>query len=158
MLTNTLKINIRQMTEADLDQVLAIESSSFPAPWCREHFLHELKARYSFPYIAEVDETVVGYVCLMSLFEEAQILDIAVDPLLRGHGIARMLMEHAVSVVLENGGEVLSLEVRASNIAAIALYERCGFMCAGLRKKYYDGMEDAVLMEKRLSFSTLTVR
>jgi len=158
MLTNTMKINIRPMTEADLDPVLAIESASFPAPWCREHFVNELEARYSFPYIAEVDETVVGYVCLMSLFEEAQILDIAVDPLLRGNGVARLLMDHAVSVALEKGAVVLSLEVRASNVAAIALYERCGFMCAGLRKKYYEGMEDAVLMEKRLSFSTLTVR
>jgi len=146
----TLKINIRPMTEADLEQVLAIETASFSVPWSREHFVNELEAHHSFPYIAELGNCAAGYVCLMSLFEEAQILDIAVDHLLRGQGIARMLMDHAISVALEKGAEVLSLEVRASNIAAITLYERCGFLRTGLRQRYYEGRDDAVLMEKRL--------
>ena len=138
------------MKDSDLEQVLAIESVSFPVPWTREHFIGELEARYSFPYVAEADEYIVGYVCMMSLFEEAQILDIAVDPLRRGHGIARMLLDHAISVAREQGAEVLALEVRSSNVAAIALYELCGFVRTGLRQKYYEGRDDAVLMEKRL--------
>lgn len=150
-----VNITVRPMTEADLDQVLAIETASFPSPWSREHFVNELEAHHSFPSIAELDNRVAGYVCLMSLFEEAQILDIAVDPLLRGHGIARLLMDHAISVALEKGAEVLSLEVRSSNSAAITLYERCGFICTGLRQRYYEGRDDAVLMEKKLSLSLL---
>ena len=59
------------MTEADLDRVLAIEAASFPAPWKREHFVSEIEGSHSFPYIAEAGGSVVGYVCLMSLFEEA---------------------------------------------------------------------------------------
>jgi len=149
-MSTTVKINVRPMTEADLDQVLAIESASFPSPWSREHFVNELEARHSFPYIAELDGCIVGYVCLMALFEEAQILDIAVGPMRRGNGIARLLMDHAISVALDKGAEVLSLEVRSSNIAAISLYERCGFVRTGLRSKYYEGKDDAVLMEKRL--------
>lgn len=145
-----LHIEVRPMTEADLDQVLTIETASFPAPWSRDHFKNELEARHSFPYIAEMDGSIAGYACLMSLFEEAQILDIAVDPLRRGQGIARMLLDHAISVALEKGAEVLSLEVRASNSAAISLYERCGFVRTGLRQKYYEDRDDAVLMEKRL--------
>ena len=145
-----LKIKVRPMTEADLDRVLDIETASFPAPWKREHFVAELEARHSFPYVAESDDGIVGYVCLMSLFEEAQILDIAVDPRQRGRGIARMLLEHAISFAQEKGAEVLALEVRASNNAAITLYENCGFVKTGLRQKYYEGREDAVLMEKRL--------
>ncbi|MEI6207556.1 MAG: ribosomal protein S18-alanine N-acetyltransferase [Desulfuromonadales bacterium] len=144
-----LNINIRPMTETDLDQVVAIEAVSSPAAWHREHFAAELEARHSFPHVAEADDRIVGYVCLMSLFEEAQILDIAVDPQLRGRGIAKLLMKQAISVALENDAEVLSLEVRASNNAAIALYEQCGFVRTGLRQKYYEGSEDAILMEKK---------
>jgi ribosomal-protein-alanine N-acetyltransferase len=61
-----------------------------------------------------------------------------------------MLMNHAIAVATEKEAEVLALEVRASNVAAITLYEKCGFVRTGLRQKYYEGREDAVLMEKRL--------
>lgn len=138
------------MTEADLEQVLAVEIASFAAPWKREHFVNELEASHSFPFVAASEDTIAGYLCMMSLFEEAQILDIAVDQAHRGLGIARMLIDRGISTARENGAELLSLEVRTSNIAAIALYEKCGFINTGLRKKYYEGREDALLMEKRL--------
>lgn len=144
------KPHIRPMTADDLDAVLAIEQASYPTPWRREHFEHEIAAPYSFPFVADHDGIVVGYVCLMSLFEEAQILDIAVAPGQRGRGVARMLMDHAISVAREKDAELLALEVRASNIAAITLYERCGFVRTGIRSKYYEGVDDAVLMEMSL--------
>jgi ribosomal-protein-alanine N-acetyltransferase len=142
--------HIRPMTDADLDAVLAIEQVSFPKPWQREHFQHEINSLYSFPFIAECTGVIVGYVCLMSLFEEAQILDITVAPEWRGKGVARVLMDHAIQVAQEKGAEVLALEVRASNVAAITLYERCSFIRTGIRSKYYEGVDDAVLMEKDL--------
>jgi ribosomal-protein-alanine N-acetyltransferase len=86
----------------------------------------------------------------MSLFEEAQILDIAVDPARRGKGFAKALMQYAIIVAMDKGAEVLALEVRSSNAAAITLYERLGFVRVGLRSRYYDGVDDAVLMEKNL--------
>jgi ribosomal-protein-alanine N-acetyltransferase len=141
---------IRTMCESDLDAVILIERASFHSPWQREHFQQEIAAPHSFPYIYEYKNAVVGYLCLMSLFEEAQILDIAVAPEWRGKGIARILMDYAISVASEKKAEILSLEVRSSNIAAITLYERCGFVRTGLRQKYYEGREDAVLMEKVL--------
>ena len=141
---------IRSMTSSDVDAVVTIEQASFSTPWCRDHFEHEISAPYSFPSVAEYNCTVVGYVCLMSLFEEAQILDIAVVPEQRGRGIAQLLMEHAVTVAREKEAELLALEVRASNRAAIALYERCGFVRTGIRLNYYEGRDDAVLMELSL--------
>lgn len=144
------EFNIRPMTESDLDAVSAIEQASFSAPWQREHFLHEINAQYSFPFVAVSGDVVVGYVCLMSLFEEAQILDIAIVSPGRGKGIARILMEHAAAFARQCGAEFLSLEVRASNIPAISLYERCGFIRTGKRQGYYEGREDAVLMRKPL--------
>lgn len=148
------KPDIRPMTAADLDEVLAIEEASFRTPWKREHFESELSGGCSFPFVAECEGRVVGYVCLMSLFEEAQILDIAVSPEERGRGIARLLMEHACAVARERHAEVLSLEVRASSAAAIGLYLRSGFRQVGVRTNYYDSSEDALLMEKNLKETT----
>lgn len=141
---------IRPMASADLDAILTIEQASFPLPWKREHFEHEISAPHSFPFVAEHNGVIAGYLCLMSLFEEAQILDIAVAPQQRGRGIARLLMNHAVAAAREQNAEVLALEVRSTNSSAIALYERCGFVRTGVRQTYYEGRDDAVLMEKSL--------
>ncbi len=145
-----LEITVRPMTDADLDQVLAIETVSFPAPWIREHFANELTACHSFPYVAISGGNVVGYVCLMSIFEEAQILDIAVDPGHRGRGVAATLIQYAMMVAGHKEAEFMRLEVRDSNSAAIALYEKLGFARAGVRPRYYEGRDGAVLMEKKL--------
>lgn len=141
---------IRPMTAADLDAVLLIEQSSFPLPWKREHFLHEITAPHSFPFVAEINGQVAGYVCLMSLFEEAQILDIAVAAEQRGRGVGRILMEKALAVAREKGAEVMALEVRESGAAAIGLYRALGFRQTGIRANYYESRENAVLMEKNI--------
>lgn len=141
---------IRPMTEMDLDAVLAIEQISFPTSWLREHFRHEIDAPHSFPFVAEQNGTVIGYVCVMSLFEEAQILDIAVAPEQRGRGVGLSLAEFAIGLARENGAELIALEVRASSTAAIGLYERLGFIRAGMRANYYESSVDAILMEKNL--------
>ena len=138
------------MNCSDLDAVLAIEQASYPVPWRREHFQHEIDTPHSFPLVAEHNGSVVGYVCLMSLFEEAQILNIAIAAEHRGRGIARLLMSHSETIARDKGAELLVLEVRSSNIAALTLYEQSGFVRTGLRKKYYEGKDDAVLMEKVL--------
>ncbi|MDU0460695.1 MAG: ribosomal protein S18-alanine N-acetyltransferase [Geobacteraceae bacterium] len=142
------------MTEADLDAVLLIEKSSFPLPWKREHFLHEIEAAHSYPFVAELDGKIAGYVCLMSLFEEAQILDIAVAADRRGSGIGRLLMEKAYDVALEKGAEVMALEVRESSAPAIGLYQTLGFRRVGIRANYYESRENAVLMEKNIKEKT----
>lgn len=147
---DTGMFHIRPMADDDLDAVLAIENVSHSHPWQRQHFEHELSAPHSFPFVVTTGQVLIGYVCLMSLFEEAQILDIAVDPAQRGRGIAQRLMDYAISEAKERGAEVLALEVRSTNIPAITLYERCGFVRSGLRRKYYEGRDDAILMELKI--------
>ena len=141
---------IRPMIPSDLEAVLAIEQASFPVPWNRDHFMHEIAAPHSYPFVAAHDGGVAGYVCLTSLFEEAQILDIAVAPEQRCQGIALLLMEYAIQLARDKQADVLALEVRSTNRAAIALYERLGFWRCGVRVRYYEGVDDAVLMEKNL--------
>jgi ribosomal-protein-alanine N-acetyltransferase len=143
-------IIIRPMTAPDLDAVLSIEQASFPLPWKRDHFLHEITAPHSYPFIAECNGMLAGYVCVTALFEEAQILDVAVAPAMRGRGIAGILMERAFSLAREKAAGVMTLEVRSSNLAAIALYDSLGFVRTGLRVRYYEGKDDAVLMERVL--------
>jgi ribosomal-protein-alanine N-acetyltransferase len=149
-MTITAEPIVRPMVESDLDSVLTIEQASFSTPWKRDHFLHEITAPHSYPFVAVYGGTIAGYVCLTALFEEAQILDIAVAPDVRGRGIARALMQFAAGLAREKGAEVLLLEVRSTNHAAISLYERFGFSRCGVRVGYYDGLDDALLMEKNL--------
>jgi ribosomal-protein-alanine N-acetyltransferase len=148
-------ICIRSMIEPDLDAVLSIEQASFPLPWKRDHFLHEIAAPHSYPFVADYNNgKLAGYVCVTALFEEAQIMDIAVDPAMRGRGIALLLMKHVFALAREKGAEVMSLEVRSTNVAAITLYESLGFVRTGCRPKYYEGKDDAVLMDKNLQGET----
>lgn len=144
------ELHIRPMFETDIDAILTIEQASFPIPWKREHFLHEVAALHSFPFVAEDGEIIVGYVCLMSLFEDAQILDIAVAQEQRGRGVARLLMDYAIAIARDKGAELLALEVRSTNSPAIALYEQCGFVRTAVRQKYYEGRDDALLMELKI--------
>jgi len=151
-MTVTEQIVIRTMSIADLDEVLSIESLFYSTPWKKEHFIHEIHSPVSFPFVLTINGLVVGYLCLMSLFEESQIMNITVSGKYRGKGLAQMLIEFAVKTATEKGAENLVLEVRASNFAAISLYEKNDFVRYFVRKKYYEGLEDAVLMEKSLKY------
>lgn len=144
------EIILSPMGQEHLDAVVAIEEVSIENPWKYEHFQQELASPHSYPIVALEEDRVVGYLCLVSLFEEAQILDVAVDPEVRNRGIARQLIYFAENLAREKGAEFMTLEVRDSNHAARSLYEKLGYLHAGVRKKYYEGREDAVLMEKKL--------
>ena len=136
------------MTESDLDEVLAIEADSFPRPWSRSHFLDELKSPHSFPLVAlDQEGTLAGYICPMLLLDEGHILNVAVRNDYRGHGLGRLLVERVLRECRDRGAEFVSLEVRPSNTAAISLYRGLGFVETGLRKRYYENGEDAILME-----------
>ena len=132
---------------ADLDQVLAIESASFPRPWTRQHFLDELASPHARLLAARTaDGTLVGYLCLRILFDEAEILDVAVDPAQRRFGAGRQLVAAAFAVCRTQSLHTLGLEVRISNQPAIALYRAFGFQDSGIRRRYYENGEDALLM------------
>lgn len=141
------EIVICPMTEADLDAVLEIEQACFPRPWTREHFSYEVNTPARFPMVALVDGYLAGYICPMLVLDEGHILDVAVSPLMRGRGIGRLLVERALLDCRERGASFVSLEVRCSNVSAISLYRALGFVETGIRKRYYENGEDAVLME-----------
>ncbi|AJY71236.1 ribosomal protein S18-alanine N-acetyltransferase [Geobacter sulfurreducens] len=138
---------IMPMTEGDLDEVLQIESDSFPRPWTRDHFVAELASPRSFPVVARSPGGLIaGYICPTLLFDEGEILDVAVRRDFRGQGIGALLVTHAVAELAGRGARTVHLEVRVSNTSARTLYRRLGFAETGRRPRYYENGEDAVLM------------
>ena len=142
------EITICPMAEEDLDQVMEIERRSFPQPWLRQHFIDELASPYAFPLSAfDSSGRLIGYICPMQLLDEGHILDVAVDPDLRGAGVGGLLVRRVLDDCRAAGASFVSLEVRESNLQAISLYKRVGFEEAGRRKRYYENGEDALMME-----------
>lgn len=136
------------MKEEDLDQVLEIERNSFPHPWLRQHFIDELNSAYAFPLAAfDAAGRLAGFICPMQLLDEGHILDVAVDPALRGAGVGRLLVQQVLEDCRSGGAAFVSLEVRTSNFSAIGLYRKMGFTEVGRRKRYYENGEDALMME-----------
>ena len=152
MENSNTEIVIRTMTEEDLEEVLAIESDSFPLPWTSGHFRDELKSGLAFPLIAlDKRNKVIGYICPRLLLEEGHIFNLAVHRDFRRQGVARLLLDRVLDDCREGGGTVVLLEVRLSNKSAISLYRRAGFVEKGRRMRYYENGEDAILMEYHLT-------
>jgi ribosomal-protein-alanine N-acetyltransferase len=148
---------IRPMTEADLDQMAAMEQEIFSDPWSRKicQNIWEQK-QYSLWALAEKEpgentERLAGYLCAMTVLEEEELHRVAVSPRLRGQGWGQKLMTAFLQDAREKGIATIYLEVRAGNIPAIGLYEKNGFTSVGLRKGYYQNpKEDARIMQKIL--------
>lgn len=143
-------IRIEPMSLKDLDRVLEIESRSYQAPWSRRAFVSEVTDNsYAYYYVAKRGDTIVGYVGMWIILEEAHITNIAVDPDWRRLGIGRYMLETMFDRAREHGATKMTLEVRVSNITAQNLYRKLGFEERGIRKGYYtDTHEDALIMWK----------
>jgi ribosomal-protein-alanine N-acetyltransferase len=143
-----LEVRITPMRRRHLRSVIRIEQQVYPRPWTFGLFLSEIGQRASRLYVvARVGGEVVGYAGLFRAMDDGHITTVAVDPAWHRHGIAtRMLLALARGAV-DRGCVNLTLEVRMSNSGAQALYQRFGFVPAGVRKGYYpETGEDALVM------------
>jgi ribosomal-protein-alanine N-acetyltransferase len=144
-------VDIRRLTYADLPQVTAIERRAFATPWSLAMFVLELSKPSGVCLAAETagdgpDRELVGYLICSRYDTVWHIMNVAVDPDRRRHGIATALLTALLGEVDHRDSQI-TLEVRRSNTGAIALYERFGFRSAGIRRRYYqDNGEDAVIM------------
>ena len=141
-------VQLVPMRRRHLRSVLRIEGQVYPRPWTLTLFLGELALRASRHYVvARVEGTVVGYAGLMLSLDEGHVTTIAVDPAWQRHQIGTRLMLNLNRAALARGARHLTLEVRVSNTAAQAMYQRFGFETEGLRKNYYaETKEDALIM------------
>lgn len=138
--------SVRPMTPADVAAVADLEVESFADPWPPAVFFEELSLPAREYVVVEDDRRMVAYGGLMLVEEDAHIMTIAVDPTRRCEGFGTRVMLALCDAALERGARHLTLEVRESNLAATALYERFGFGAVGRRPRYYQDDEDAIIM------------
>lgn len=143
-----LEHNIRRMRDADIPAVLLVEKDSYEFPWSAGNFVDSIHAGYS-AWVYEVGGEIIGHAVLMTVLEEAHLLNITIAPAWRRQGLGRVLLKHAMDAARSQQVRVMFLEVRPSNRPAIGLYEKNGFEAFALRKGYYPaqaGREDALVM------------
>ncbi len=142
-------LRLEPMRRAHLQQILEIEQTAYPQPWSEGVFRDEIamQAAGSRHYlVALLGGRVVGYGGLIYMDDAAHVTNVAVDVTLRRRGIATELMVDLAREARRAGMASLTLEVRESNVSAQSLYRRFGFVPVGVRAKYYENRDDAIVM------------
>jgi [ribosomal protein S18]-alanine N-acetyltransferase len=143
-----LTVHVQHMRRRHLRSVVRIEQQVYPRPWSASLFLSELALRSTRAYyVARVGREVVGYAGLLMTLDDGHVTTIAVDPKWHRHKIGTRLLAVLAREAIERGAVSLTLEVRMSNDAAQEMYRRFGFGPVGVRKNYYQEVnEDALVM------------
>ena len=137
------------MRRAHIRKIMPIEQQVYPRPWTPQVFVEELEqARVGKRHylVGTIGNELVGYGGLLYVENDAHVTNIAVDPMWRSRGIATELLLDLAWEANRRGCEAMTLEVRHTNVAAQQLYRRFGFVPAGVRKKYYENRDDAIVM------------
>ena len=144
---------IGKMTPQDLHEVLSIESSASLTPWSLNMFIEEMKNPFAYCFVMKREEgakpSVIGFICFRNVTEESELLNIGVHPHYRQGGLGKKLMQFYIDFCDPLEIKKFYLEVNASNQAAIHLYQGFSYQSFGMRKKFYQGKFDALLMMKR---------
>ncbi|PKM02012.1 MAG: ribosomal-protein-alanine N-acetyltransferase [Gammaproteobacteria bacterium HGW-Gammaproteobacteria-7] len=143
---------LRHLRESDIDAVMVVEQSAYEFPWTRGIFVDCLRAGYSC-WLLEQDGAILGYTVVSVAADEAHILNLCVAPRFQGRGLSKRLLKRALDTALWYDAQRIFLEVRPSNVPAIALYSNAGFNEIGTRPNYYparNGREDAIVMAREL--------
>ena len=142
-----MSVIIDFIIEEDIDEILEISSLSFSICWSKNSYIQELTNPVAKYLVAKIDNKVVGFLGTWIVLDESHITNIAIHPNYRNQGIASKLLEELLNYCKNQGCIAYTLEVRSSNKAAKALYEKYNFKQDGVRKGYYENnKEDAVIM------------
>ena len=145
-------ICIVPLEERHIKDIARLEALCFSEPWSEEGILEAYRLGTKF-FIAENSKQLMGYIGIKAVIDEGYITNVAVYPQYRGIGVATALINKVFDFAKEKGLSFVSLEVRASNTAAVSLYEKTGFKEEGRRKDFYRlPREDALIMTKRFSY------
>lgn len=143
-------LQIDDMRPEDLEQVSNMEAACFSMPWSKKSFEENLNRSDAVYVVARDGDKVLGYCGAYVILNEADINQVAVEPLHRKKGVGGKMLVALLDKLGKAGADAVTLEVRKSNEAAIALYESMGFVTEGIRKNFYEKpVEDALIMWKR---------
>lgn len=145
-----LDVEISIMELIDLESIAPILETDFDDFWNYNIFKSELKNGNSKYIVAKIDKEIVGFAGFIPVLDEADISNIVVHKDFRGKKIGSLILKSLINLACSLDLKILNLEVRESNISAIKLYEKFGFEICGIRKNYYDNVENAILMMKAL--------
>jgi ribosomal-protein-alanine N-acetyltransferase len=141
------------MNTNDLDEVVAIATLSTANPWSRNMFLEEMLNPLGYCLIYRrkgSKQPPIGFICFRNVGDESELLNIGVHPQYRQMGIGKKLMQFYISLCNEMRIKTFYLEVDSLNQPAIHLYQLFSFQWLGIRKKFYQGRFDALLMVKEI--------
>lgn len=143
-------LQIDDMRKEDLEQVSTMEAACFSMPWSKKSFEENLNRSDAVYVVARDGDKVLGYCGAYVILNEADINQVAVEPLHRKKGVGGKMLAALLDKLGKAGADAVTLEVRKSNEVAIALYESMGFVTEGIRKNFYEKpVEDALIMWKR---------
>lgn len=141
------QVRLAPLTDDDIPDVLRLERACFIDPWERQAFEHEVRNEVSRSVVArDADDRLVGYAIYWAAGPEFHLLNLAVAPTCRRHGIGSLLMRRLIRDARREQAEFIALEVRVSNASARKLYDDFGFVTVGIRRRYYKNGEDAEVM------------
>lgn len=145
-------IELRPMTASDINEVMEVEKSVYPFPWTKGIFADCIRVNYEC-WVAIRDDTIIAHAVLSVAAGESHILNLAVDKSCQHQGVGKQLLSHMIDIARIKAADMILLEARPSNFAAIRLYEKNGFNEIGVRKGYYpanNGKEDALIYALQL--------
>ena len=143
---------LRPMGQEDIEAVAGIERAIHRFPWTPGNFSDALDSDYLCK-VAELNGAIAGYVVMMPAVDEVELLDIGIAAEYQGRRLGSELLQRMMELARSINMQRMFLEVRPSNVAALALYSKHGFREIGLRRGYYaagDEREDAIVMERTL--------
>jgi [ribosomal protein S18]-alanine N-acetyltransferase len=146
------ELALRSMVQDDIEAVAGIEHVIHRYPWTPGNFSDALDNGY-LCRVVELDGAIAGYAVMMPALDEIELLDIGIVAEYQGKGLGSELLQRMMELARSINMQRMFLEVRPSNVAALALYNKHGFREIGLRRGYYaagDKREDAIVMERTL--------
>ena len=145
-----MDLKIEKMTLDTLNSIQNILFTEFDNFWTYSAFKQELECENSYFIVAKNNDEIVGFAGLKVILDEADIMNIVVKKSYRNNGIGSILLKHLISYAKSLNLKTITLEVNEHNLSAIRLYDKFNFDHIGIRKKYYNGESDAIIMSKNL--------
>lgn len=142
-----MNLKIDKMTLDDLYSIKDVLYSDFDDFWTFATFKQELECENSYFLVAKNDSEIVGFAGFKIILDEADIMNVVVNKNFRNHGIGGLLFNQLVNLADSLKIKQMILEVNEKNLPAISLYHKCGFIDIGIRKNYYNGVDDAIIMK-----------